>query len=49
MKVTLWLGVTTIGGTVLRGHNIRKVEKHCPTFSHDFSDFLAEEEVLRKN
>ena len=26
--MTLWLGVTTTGGTVLRSHSIRKVENH---------------------
>ena len=28
-EILLWLGVTTTWGTVLKGHSIRKVEKHC--------------------
>jgi hypothetical protein len=28
MKIILWLGVTTTGGTELKGHNIRKAENH---------------------
>lgn len=29
-KVTLWVGVTTARGAVLKGHGIRKVEDHWP-------------------
>ena len=25
----MWLEITTAGGTVLKGHSIRKVENHC--------------------
>ena len=28
-EILLWLGVPTTWGTVLKGHSIRKVEKHC--------------------
>ena len=28
-EILLWLGVTTAWGTVLKGHSIRMVEKHC--------------------
>ena len=29
-KIIVWLGVTRMWGTVLNGHNIRKVENHFP-------------------
>lgn len=29
MKIALWLGVTTIWGTVWKGYSIGLIEKHC--------------------
>lgn len=30
MKIMLWVeGVITTRGTILKGHNVRKLEKHC--------------------
>lgn len=28
--MVLWLGATTTQGIQLKGHGIRKVERHCP-------------------
>lgn len=40
-KIVLWLGVTTMGGTVAKGHSLRKIENRCLTlmeilFTHGF-------------
>jgi hypothetical protein len=28
MKISAWLGITTTGGTALKGRSVRKVENH---------------------
>lgn len=52
MKITLWLGVTTALGTVLKGGGVREVENHfwrraIPQFSkgeeHETSELLMEQ------
>jgi hypothetical protein len=47
MKIVLWLGVTTIWRTVLKGCRIRKAENHCSSGNKEQLLYLREAQTSR--